>query len=63
MTYFTDNPLERLMRQRPGAARKKSSVSAPKGHPCYGCSRYGHGCVAPCYRDLLKYLDKERDQT
>ncbi len=61
MTYFTDNPLERLMRQRPGAARKKPSVSAPKGHPCYGCSRYGHGCVAPCYRDLLKYLNKERD--
>ncbi len=61
MTYFTDNPLERLMRQRPGAARKKPSVSAPKGHPCYGCSRYGHGCVAPCYRELLKYLNKERD--
>ena len=50
------------MRQRPGAVQKKSSVSAPKGHPCYGCSRYGHGCVAPCYRDLLKYLDKERDK-
>ncbi len=49
------------MRQRPGAARKKPSVSAPKGHPCYGCSRYGHGCVAPCYRELLKYLNKERD--
>ena len=49
------------MRQRPGAAQKKPSVSAPKGHPCYGCSRYGHGCVAPCYRDLLKYLNKERD--
>jgi hypothetical protein len=61
LTYFTDNPLERLMRQRPGAARKKPSVSAPKGHPCYGCSRYGHGCVAPCYRELLKYLNKERD--
>ena len=63
MTNFTDNPLEKLMRQTPRAARDRKPVSAPKGHPCYGCASYGHGCVAPCYRDLLKYLDKERDQT
>ena len=63
MTYFTNNPLEKLMRQLPGEARAKTSpVSAPKGHPCYGCSRYGQGCVAPCYRDLLKSLKKEREK-
>ena len=63
MTYFTNNPLEKLMRQPPREVLAKTKpVSAPKGHPCCGCNRYGHGCVAPCYRDLLKYLDKERDK-
>ena len=32
---------------------------APKGYHCYGCIQYGQGCVAPCYRDLLKYMDEE----
>ena len=63
MTYFTNNPLEKLMRQPPREARARTRpVSASKGHPCYGCSCYGQGCVAPCYRDLLNYLDKERDK-
>lgn len=22
---------------------------------CYGCARYGLGCVRPCYRDAEKY--------
>ena len=64
MTNFTNSPFEKMMRQPPNTAQvRKNPVSAPRGHPCYGCARYGHGCVAPCYRDLLKYLDKEREET
>lgn len=59
MTYFTDNPLERMMCQAPRASRAKRSVTAPPGHRCHGCPRYGEGCVWPCYRDLLHYLNKE----
>lgn len=63
MTFFTNNPLEKLMRQPPkGAWAKTRPEFVPEGHPCYGCSRCGQGCVAPCYRDLLKHLNKERDK-
>lgn len=63
MTNFTVNPLEKMMRQAPKAKPDFHVKSAPKGHHCYGCNRYGQGCVAPCYRDLLNYLDRERDHT
>lgn len=52
MTYFTDNPLERMMVQRPKPAKVEIHVVVPKGHPCHGCKRYGQSCVKPCYRDL-----------
>jgi len=67
MTYFTDNPLERMMMQKPKAnGVKASGVTAPKGHHCYGCARYGEGCVLPCYRDInamrkeLKNVSRDR---
>ncbi len=56
MTWFTDNPLEKLMRQPPEAARDQNRIPAPPGHPCHGCIRYGQDCVAPCYREMLKLL-------
>lgn len=59
MTNFTDNPLEKMMRQPPRAKPDFPVKIAPEGHHCYGCVQYGQGCVAPCYRDLLKYMDKE----
>ena len=47
------------MRQPPRAKPDFPVKIAPDGHHCYGCVQYGQGCVAPCYRDLLKYMDKE----
>jgi len=51
------------MRQPPKAKPDFPVKTAPKGHRCFGCNRYGEGCVAPCYRDLLQYLEKEREHT
>lgn len=51
MRYFTNNPLERLMMQKPKAAREDSPPAAAKEHFCYGCKRFGQSCVRPCYRD------------
>ena len=39
MRYFTNNPLERLMMQKPKAAREDSPPDAAKEHFCYGCKR------------------------
>ena len=63
MTNFTDNPLEKMMRQPPRAKPDFPVKTVAQGHRCFGCNRYGEGCVAPCYRDLLQYLDKEREHT
>ena len=55
MKYFTDNPLERQM-MRPPAGRVKPDPppAISKGHPCFGCKRWGEraGCVLPCYRGV-----------
>ena len=52
MTMFTKNPLERLMMQRPHPGKEETPrTTAPEGHFCYGCSRYGTVCLRPCYRD------------
>ena len=51
MRYFTNNPLERLMMQKPKAAREDSPPAAAKEHFCYGCKRFGQSCVRPCYRE------------
>lgn len=51
MKYFTRNPLERMMMQKPRAKREDNPPAAPKGHFCYGCKRYGQGCIHPCYRE------------
>ena len=45
MRYFTNNPLERLMMQKPKAAREDSPPAAAKEHFCYGCKRFGQSCV------------------
>ena len=52
MTYFTGNPLERMMTRVP---RSESDLPPPppnREHPCYGCKRYGEGCALPCYRGI-----------
>ena len=52
MTYFTQSPFERMMVQRPQSERKETRIILAADHPCYGCKRYGQGCIKPCYRDL-----------
>ena len=47
MRYFTNNPLERLMMQKPKAAREDSPPDAAKEH-------FGQSCVRPCYRDVKR---------
>lgn len=54
MRYFTNNPLERLMMQKPKAAREDSPPDAAKEHFCYGCKRFGQSCVRPCYAQFTR---------
>lgn len=54
MRYFTNNPLERLMMQKPKAEREDSPPSAAKEHFCYDCKRFGQSCIRPCYRDVKR---------
>ena len=62
MTYFTNSPFERMMMQRPESAQMDNfRPVAPKGHHCYGCSRYGEPCLLPCHRDLLKSTKKDKE--
>lgn len=49
MTYFTDNPIERLMTRKPDGP--PDIMPAPKGQLCYGCRRYGPGCLIACVRE------------
>lgn len=53
MTYFTDNPLERLMQQKPVGGRGTRPKALAKNHRCYGCPSYGGGCNGICRRDLI----------
>ena len=53
MTYFTDNPLERLMQQKPEGGRKARPQAPPKDRRCPKCPHYQKGCDGTCHRDLL----------
>lgn len=61
MTYFTDNPLERLMQQTPRCGGDSRPRPLPKDHRCFGCSLYGTGCFGSCRRDLIIKPKKLRD--
>lgn len=54
MTLFTNNPLERMMQQRPRAGKRDETprTIAPEGHFCHGCGSFGTVCIRPCYRDI-----------
>lgn len=52
MKYFTPSPFERLMMQKPKPRWEDEPPTAPPGHPCHGCKRYGLSCVHPCYREM-----------
>lgn len=55
---FTDNPLERMMTQKPKPPKKQPAPDYPPGHPCRRCP-FGQKalCMGVCYKEL----DKERD--
>ena len=64
MTWFTDSPFERMMREVPRAQSPEPvpQKAAPKGHPCYGCGQYGAICVRPCYRDREKHTNDKKGE-
>ena len=51
---FTNSPFELMMTRIPPAPAPDPPPKPPEGHFCYGCERYGLGCVRPCYRDAMK---------
>ena len=51
---FTNSPFEAMMAKIPPAPKPDPPPKPPEGHFCYGCARYGLGCVRPCYRDAEK---------
>ncbi len=52
MRRFTNSPYERMMTRIPQTSPQDKPTAPLKGHPCYGCKRYGEGCVLPCYRGI-----------
>ena len=42
------------MTKIPPAPKPAPPPKPPEGHFCYGCARYGLGCVRPCYRDAAR---------
>lgn len=54
MAYFTDNPLEKLMNQRPQQAKDKDRIKPPKKHPCMNCNYLKGNYCCVCFKDLLR---------
>lgn len=57
MSYFTTGKsrfYEKLMAQKPHPQREVRKPDLPKDHLCYGCQRYGEGCVHPCHREVRR---------
>lgn len=55
MSYFTtgkSRQFEKMMTQKPHFMREDRKPVLPKNHLCFGCKRYGEGCVHPCYREV-----------
>ena len=53
MSYFTTGKsrfYEKLMTGKPHPQREDRKPVLPKDHLCFGCKRYGEGCVHPCHR-------------
>lgn len=55
MTLFTDNPLERMMIQKPGDGRRGKSPPRPAPPPCKDCP-YNRvlPCVGYCIKKIIK---------
>ena len=57
MSYFTTGKsrfYEKLMTSKPHPQREVRKTVLPKDHLCYGCQRYGEGCVHTCHREVRR---------
>lgn len=57
MSYFTTREsrhYEKLMTQKPHPMRGDWKPVLTKAHLCFGCTRYGEGCVRPCHREVRR---------
>ena len=51
--YFTENPLERVMMEKPDG--RPETEALPPGHPCRWCGYIRDGtCVGICWRNFFK---------
>lgn len=59
---FTNNPYEKMMKEKPKPPRRGGKGKPPKGSPCRGCSYWnGMACVGVCYRELFISRKKGRE--
>lgn len=57
MRYFTNGKsrsMESRMSQMPRNLCNSGKEKLSKDHLCYGCQRYGEGCVHPCHREVRR---------
>ena len=62
MSYFTTGKsrcAEKLMAGKPHPQRQDRERGLPEDHRCYGCQRYGEGCVPPCHREVRRGASRE----
>ena len=53
MTFFTDNPLERMMIQKPDYGKREKSPPASFSPRCEGCPYKGQApCIGYCIRKI-----------
>lgn len=53
MTFFTDNPLERMMIQKPEDGKREKSPPASFPRRCEGCPYKGQApCIGYCIRKI-----------
>ena len=51
--YFTENPLERVMMEKPNGRTETEAL--PTGHPCRGCNFAPDGiCLGTCWRKFFE---------
>lgn len=61
MTLFTDNPLEKMMIQKPDYGKREKSPPASFPPRCAGCLYKGQSpCVGYCIRKIEKDRQPER---
>ncbi len=61
---FTNNPYEKMMKEKPRPPRRGEVCKPPKGSSCQDCSYWnGMACVGVCYRDLFISQQKEGRET